>query len=279
MHVHFLDPYRPRSSPVHAVDGRLKFLLTVAFILTVSLTPVAAWPVYVLLFALILSVEILSGLGIGYVLKRAWLAFPFVLAALPVIFTNGKTVLFVFPLGPWTLSVFAEGLARFISLALKSWLSVQAAIIMAASTPFPELLQAMRAVGVPRLLVSMFGMMWRYIFVLVDEALRLMRARAARSGSKGHRPVAPTFGQRKRQVREGGSLLWRARVTGGMAGNLFLRAFERSDRIYVAMLSRGYDGEVRVLPVAPMSGRALATLLAGFAVLVLLLSFGILFWG
>ena len=276
MHIHFLDPYRPRTSPVHALDGRVKFVLTVTFILTTSLTPVAAWPVYVLLFAMILSVEILSGLGVGYVLKRALLVLPFVLAAVPVIFTNGKSVLLAFSIGSWTLSVYAEGLARFVSLALKSWLSVQAAIVMAASTPFPELLQAMRAVGIPRLLVSMFGMMWRYTFVLVDEAVRLMRARAARSGqwteSSCRQAQSATAGS-------GGSVFWRARVTGGMAGNLFLRAFERSDRIYVAMLSRGYDGEVRLLPLPPMTGPTWAVLLAGLVVLGLLLSFGILIWG
>jgi cobalt/nickel transport system permease protein len=268
MHVHFLDPYRPRTSPIHALDGRVKFVLTVAFILTASLAPVAAWPIYVLLFAVILSVEILSGLGIGYVLKRAMLALPFVLAAFPVIFTSGKTALFSFSIGAWTLTAHAEGLERFVSVALKSWLSVQAAIVMAASTPFPELLQAMRAVGIPRLLVGMFGMMWRYTFVLVDEALRLMRARAARSGQSG-----------EVDHKTGRSVIWRARVTGGMAGNLFLRAFERSDRIYVAMLSRGYDGEVRLLPLLPMTGATWAVLLAGLALLGLLLSFGILFWG
>ena len=268
MHVHFLDPYRPRTSPVHALDGRVKFVLTVAFILTVSLTPVDAWPVYVLLFALILSLEILSGLGVWYVLKRTLLALPFVLAAFPVIFTSGRTALFSFPIGSWSLTAHAEGLGRFISVALKSWLSVQAAILMAASTPFPELLQAMRAVGIPRLLVSMFGMMWRYIFVLVDEALRLIRARAARSGHSG-----------EVDQKTGGSVIWRARVTGGMAGNLFLRAFERSDRIYVAMLSRGYDGDVRLLPLPPMTGATWTTLLAGLVLLALLLFFGILFWG
>jgi cobalt/nickel transport system permease protein len=268
MHIHFIDPYRPRTSPVHALDGRAKFVLTVAFILTVSLTPVAAWPVYILLFALILSVEILSGLGIGYVLKRSLLALPFVLAAFPVIFTNGETALFSFSIGPWTLLAHAEGMARFVSVALKSWLSVQAAIVMASSTPFPELLQAMRAVGIPRLLVGMFGLMWRYLFVLVDEALRLMRARAARSGHS-----------MQSGRRYGGSVLWRAGVTGGMAGNLFLRAFERSDRIYFAMLSRGYDGEVRLLPLPPMTGATRGALVAGLALLGLLLSCGILFWG
>jgi cobalt/nickel transport system permease protein len=268
MHIHFLDPYRPRISPVHALDGRVKFVLTAAFILTTSLTPVAAWPVYILLFAIILSVEILSGLGVGFVLKRAMLALPFALAAFPVIFTNGEKALLSFSIGPWTLTAHAEGLARFVSVVLKSWLSVQAAVVMAASTPFPELLQAMRAVGIPRLLVGMFGLMWRYLFVMVDEALRLMRARTARSGQSTLAGGKP-----------GGSVLWRARVTGGMAGNLFLRAFERSDHIYVAMLSRGYDGEVRLLPLAPLDRTTRFGLAAGLALLGLLLSFGILFWG
>jgi cobalt/nickel transport system permease protein len=268
MHIHFLDPYRPLTSPIHAMDGRAKFVLTVAFILTVSLTPVSAWPVYILLFTVLLSIEILSGLGIGYVLKRASLALPFVLAALPVLFTMRGQTLFSVPIGSWTLSASVEGLERFASIALKSWLSVQAAIVLSACTPFPELLQAMRAVGIPRLLVGMFGLMWRYLFVLVDEALRMLRARAARSGQ--------VAGMGKKA---GGSVVWRARVTGGMAGSLFLRGFERSDRIYVAMLSRGYDGEVRSLPLPPFTGRGWLVLASGLAFLGLLLLFGIFFWG
>ena len=182
MHVHFLDPYRPRRSPIHRLDPRVKLVLTLAFILTVRAHPAGAWPVYILLFALILSVEVLSELGVAYVLKRAALALPFVLAALPVIFTTPGAALFSLSLGPWTLTASLPGLERFISIALKSWISVQAAIVLAATTPFPDLLVAMRAVRIPRLLVAIFGLMWRYLFVLVDEALRLLRARAARSG-------------------------------------------------------------------------------------------------
>jgi cobalt/nickel transport system permease protein len=260
LHVHFLDPYHHRSSPVHQLDPRVKLLLSLAFILTCALTPPGAWPVYILLLAVVLSVEILSDLGISYVLKRSLLALPFILAALPLIFTAGGNPLASFSIGPWTLSVSQPGLERFISIALKSWISVQAAVVLAASTPFPALLAAMRAIYIPRLLVAIFGLMWRYLFVLADEALRLMRARAARSGQ------ADTSA-----ARTGGSLAWRARVTGGMAGNLFLRAFERSDRIYMAMLSRGYDGEVRTIPLPRLSGSQVAILTAGFLVLALLL--------
>jgi cobalt/nickel transport system permease protein len=146
---------------------------------------------------------------------------------------------------------------------------------MAAATPFPELLQAMRAVGIPRLLVAMFGLTWRYLFVLVDEALRLIRARAARSGVSSS--TSPSTSLRTKG--EGGGIIWRAQVAGGMAGSLFLRGFERSDRIYTAMLSRGYDGEVRVMPLPALSGVSKLVLLAGLLFLGILLLFGILFWG
>lgn len=260
MHIHFLDPYQPGFSPLHRLDARVKFILTLAFILTVALVPTGAWPVYILLLSIVLAIELLSELGIVYVFKRAVLALPFVLAALPVIFTLDGPILMNFPLRPWTLPVTQPGLERFASIALKSWISVQAAILLAAATPFPDLLVAMRAVRVPRLLVAIFGLMWRYLFVLADEALRLMRARAARSGHSD-----------QPGLNSGGRLTWRAQVAGGMAGSLFLRAFERSDRIYTAMVSRGYDGEVRAAPLPPIPVSGWLILSSTLTILVSLL--------
>jgi len=260
LHVHFLDSYHHRSSPVHQLDPRVKLVLSLAFILTSALTPPGAWPVYILLLSMVVSVEILSELGIKYVQKRSLMALPFILAAFPVIFTFSGEPLASFSIGPWTLTATQPGVERFISIALKSWISVQAAVVLAGSTPFPALLAAMRAIRIPRLLVAIFGLMWRYLFVLADEALRLMRARAARSGQSAA-PGAKT----------GGSLAWRARVTGGMAGSLFLRALERSDRIYMAMVSRGYDGEVRTIPLPGLNGMQITILALGLFALALLL--------
>lgn len=236
MHVHYQDPYRPGSSLIHALDARVKFLVTIAFILTVALIPPGIWPVYILLLSLIISVEILSEVGVVYVQRRAILALPFMLAAIPIIFTLQGAPIFTLTLGSWTLTVTQTGMERFISIAFKSWTSVQAAIVLTGTTPFPDLLLAMRSVKVPRMLVTIFGMMWRYLFVLGDETLRMMRARASRSGQSD----TPGF-------KTGGSIIWRAHVTGGMAGSLFIRALERSDRIYMAMVARGYDGDVRSL--------------------------------
>ncbi len=264
---YFLDPYRPRAGVVHGLDPRVKLGLTLAFIVTTALTPPGAWPVYIVLCALALATALLSELGVGYVLKRALFALPFALAALPVLFTTAGAPLLTLP--PFALTLTAAGLARFTGIALKSWLSVQMAVILVGSTHFPDLLLAMRALKIPRLLAAIVGLMWRYLFVLADEALRLLRARESRS--------AVPFEAYGRRV--GGRLLWRARVAGGMVGNLFLRAFDRADRIYAAMLARGYDGDVRALPRPPLRAGQWAVLGSGLALLALLALAGLLWWG
>jgi cobalt/nickel transport system permease protein len=145
---------------------------------------------------------------------------------------------------------------------------VQAAILLAGTHNLSELLLAMRALRFPRLLVAVMGLMWRYLYLIVDEAARLMRARQARSGEAA-----------SEQGKKGGTVVWRAKVTGGMAGSLLLRSFERSERVYAAMLARGYDGEVRSLPVPGISTIHRRVLWTGLAVLVVLLLFGILLGG
>lgn len=260
MHIHFLDSYREGESPIHRLDPRIKLVLTLAFILATALTPMGVWPVYILLFALVLSVEIISELGVWRVLKRSSLALPFMLAALPLIFNTGTDKLFAFPIGIGELTVFGEGLERFLSIVVRSWLSVQMAIVMASTTPFPDLLIAMRGIRIPRLLVAIFGLMWRYLFVMADEAGRLLRARESRSGDSG-----------QPGLKVGGSIPWRARTTGGMAGSLFLRSLERGDRIHSAMAARGYNGEIKSLPLPAIPSVQWAILAGGIVLLGLLL--------
>jgi len=241
IHIHALDAYRPRASLIHRLDARVKLALALLFIVAAALTPDGAWPAYALLAGLALGVIVSSRLGIISVQRRVAVALPFALAAMTVAFTTpGRPLLATTVLGR-ELALTDAGLARFVSILLKSYLSVQMAVVLTASTPFPTLLQAMRGLGLPKALVAIAGFTYRYAFVIGDEALRLLRARAARSSvlslPKGDAPGG----------RRGGSVLWRARVTGGMAGSLFLRSIERSERIYDAMLSRGYDGEARSL--------------------------------
>ncbi len=236
MHLHALDTYQPGESPVHRLDPRVKLVLTVLFILTAALTPDRAWLTFGLLEALILAAILTSRVGLGLVQKRTALALPFLLAALTTVFARPGDIdegqILSLPGTSWAVS--EAGLWRFLSIAVRSYLSVQAAVLLAATTQFPDLLWGMRALKVPRILVAVGGFLYRYLFVLADEARRMMQAREARSAVLG-------------SGRGGRSVAWRARVTGAMAGTLFLRAYERSERIWAAMVARGYDGEVRML--------------------------------
>lgn len=261
-----IDPYRAISSPVHRLDARVKFPLSLAFILTCSLVPHGSWVVFPLLLSISLSAAISSHLGVGYVLKRSMWTLPFVLATFPLIFTFDGTSIGSIQFLYWDLTISFDGLERFVSIVFKSWLSVQVAIILVSTTPFPQILHALRWLRVPKLLVAVIGLMWRYIFVMAGEANRLLRAREARSGKVAGYP-------------NGGKVAWRARVAGGMAGNLFLRSLERSDRVYAAMLSRGYDGEVRLLVEPPLGGDQLFQLFSGIGLFSLIIILGFLLGG
>jgi len=83
------------------------------------------------------------------------------------------------PVLSWQLTLSDAGLVRFVSILLKSWFSVQVAVVLTASTSFPALLGAVRSLRMPEVLVAIAGFTYRYIFVIADEVLRLMRARAA----------------------------------------------------------------------------------------------------
>ena len=241
MHVHALDVYSSGESAVHCLDARVKLVLTVGFIMSAALVPEGAWTAYGTLAAVAVLVVWASHLGVGFVQRRATVVLPFALAAVAVVFsTPGPAVLIVPVLGR-ELNVTSSGLTRFASILFKSWLSVQMAVVLTASTRFPDLLRAMRDVGLPKVMVSVAGFAYRYIFVIGDEVLRMIRARAARSGAL--------------EGRGGGSIFWRAQVTGGMAGSLFLRSIERSERVYDAMVARGYDGEVRSLRPPALESR------------------------
>jgi cobalt/nickel transport system permease protein len=230
--VPFDERYLAGESAIHATDARVKLPATLAYIFAVTLTPVGHWLALGLLALPLAAALALSRLSLLVVLRRSALALPFLLAAVPLLFTKEGDALFSLPLLGWTAS--QEGLEAVLSILAKSWLSVMAAVILTATTPAVELLRSMRALGVPRLLVATVNFMYRYLFVIGEEALRLMRARDSRSaclpGQKG-----------------GGRLGWRAKVLGNMVGSLFLRSYERGERVYAAMQARGYDGEPRFL--------------------------------
>lgn len=231
-----LDRYRDGNSPVHDLDPRVKVMVTLAFILSNALLPDGAWSAFASAFLLVMAVSVLAGLGIWFAPVRSLVALPFVLVAVTVVFSRAGNPIGSWEVGPWTLTATDSGLIRFASILARSWLSVQMAILLTATTRFPDLMHALHHLKVPRLLVATISFMVRYLYVIVDEAQRLIRARQSRSARRESTEGTPG--------RVGGTLAWRAKVTGSMVGQLFLRSYERSERVYSAMLARGYRGEI-----------------------------------
>ena len=255
-----LDRYVPGASVIHRADPVVKLLATLGFIVVVATVPPGAWAAFAMLYGVVWTAVLLSGIGPLRILRRSMLVLPFILLPLPSMFTKPGEPLFDVPLGVFTLTATDSGAVFVASVMLKSWASVTAAALYTATTPFLTTLETLRTLRVPAVLVAIVSFMYRYLFLLVDEAERLIRARAARCGV----PMESAG-------RTGGGIRWRAGVAGGMAGSLFVRTYERSERVYFAMLARGFDGS---LPAPRRTPSRLPSLAVGAGALSLLVLLG-----
>jgi cobalt/nickel transport system permease protein len=236
-----IERYQSGSSYLHRMDARIKLIVALLLIIGIVITPDDAFAAYPLLWSVVASLILLGEVGLWRLSRLAMLGFPFALAAVTLTFTTpGDSLLQI-----GQFSITDAGSIRFAAILVKSWLAVQVALLLSMTTHPTDLLWALHWLRVPAVLVQIIQFMYRYLFTLREEAERLSRARTARSGSlPGHAA--------------GGSLLWRAQVAGHMIGSLFVRSYERSERIYAAMLARGYDGDLRVLNAPPITLRAVA---------------------
>ena len=238
MHFDAFDRYHESESFIHRLDPRVKVAVTVAFILSNALLPDGAWIAFGFSWLFLLLANALSNLGIAFTFKRSLIALPFALIAITVLFSIPGKPLTTFHFLMWDLTITDMGLLRFVSILIRSWLSVQMAILLVATARFPDIIHALEHLRVPSILTTIIAFLYRYLFVLADEVFRLLRARESRSAASA--VAAP--GQRS-----GRSALWRAGIAGHMAGQLFLRSYERSDRVYNAMLARGYAGHLMTI--------------------------------
>jgi len=234
VHIDAFDRYQHGESLVHRLDPRLKIIIAVAYVVSNSLLPDGAWEAFFAAWLFLLAANVAANLGAGFTLRRSLVALPFAVAAVTVLFLPVGEPLFGIRIGGHELAVTDAGLLRFSSIIIRTWLSIQMAILLVSVTQFPDLIHGLEHLRVPKILTTVLAFLYRYLFVLTDEVLRLSRARQARSAGAPGRQA-------------GRDVTWRARVTGNMAGQLFLRSYERSDRIYQAMLARGYQGNLRTM--------------------------------
>jgi len=258
--------YTPGSGVIHRMDARVKVVWVFAFILLLNLSRLNAWRVYLLFLALVTFLIRYEKVNGKTILRRTVIFTPFLLAVVPLIFF-GPTPRGMIQIGPdWRIPYSPEGFTRVINIIIRSSISILAVLTLMTTTRFSDQLVAFRQLKLPKLLVAITGLMWRYLFIISDEATALLRARASRSGlpARGRRAV--------------GAILWQAGVAGGMVGSLFVRSLERSERIYAAMLSRGYTGDLPVEGSVPLARSDRRLLITGFGLLLLLYTLGNQLW-
>lgn len=224
----FVDEYSGLDSFVHRLDPRTKLLGSLALVLAVVLTTPGNWKLLAVYLCVITGLLLLSRLPPVYVLRRSLVVFPFVImVAVFIPFFKQGQVAASYDMGAWHIAVTYEGLAVLVNTVVKSWLCILCLIILSSSTKFERLLQGMYWLKVPHVLVQVISFMYRYMFVIADQAMRMQMARDSRNFGNNHRDIF--------------------RIMGNMVGTLFIRSYERAERIYAAMLSRGYNGEISVV--------------------------------
>ena len=211
-------------SVVHRAPAHVKILLLLAFVLTVVATPRDWYPVFGGYLVLLLGVVIASRVPLRYLLPRMVLEVPFlVFAALIPFVAEGPRV--VVPLvGGLDLSLSESGLVAAWGLAVKGTLGVLASLTLAATTEPTEVLRGLQRLRMPDLLVQIMTFMVRYLDVVAADLGRMITAMK----SRGVDPRSPRH--------------WPALAR--TLGALFVRSYERGERVHLAMLSRGYDGRL-----------------------------------
>lgn len=245
-------------SPIAAYDGRVTTWLALSFVFTLAWLPSGAWDALIIAALALWFVIGWKRIGLWTIWRRSLVAWPFALAALTLAIAHPGEPVVQFTIGSQTITATDTGITAAATVMIKSWLSVQAVVALIATTHFNELLTALAALRLPPVLILIIGMAYRYLFILQEEALRMLRARDSRS--------AALPGQRA-----GRNVFWRATITGRMVGTLFIRAYERSERIYAAMLARGYDGRPVIATQPPLRHTDYLALIGGGIVCVSLI--------
>ncbi len=246
------------AEPTAADDGRVKTWLALGFIFTLAWLPAGAWDALIIAALVLWFVIGWKRIGLWMIWRRSLIAWPFALAALTLAIARPGAPVFQFTIGGQAITATDAGMVAATTVMAKSWLSVQAMLALIATTHVSELLTALAALRLPPVLILILGMAYRYLFVLQEEALRMLRARDSRSASLPGQPA-------------GRNLFWRVTITGRMVGTLFIRAYERSERIYAAMLARGYDGRPVLATHSPLRNTDYLALIGGGIVCVSLI--------
>ncbi|HEY3260061.1 MAG TPA: cobalt ECF transporter T component CbiQ [Pseudonocardiaceae bacterium] len=225
-HVHPL--YRPGDSAVHLLPPQVKIVAALLAVLAVVATPREVPPAFAAQLLVLLAIWRIAGIPTRWFATRAVIELPFVVLAVLLPFAGGTPRVPV--LG---LSLSVGGLYAAFNILAKGTLGVLVSLTLAGTTPLRDLVLGLQRLRAPAIVTTIATLMLRYLDVIAGEARRMRLARL----SRGHDP----------------RFLVQAGATARGLGSLFIRSYQRGERVHLAMLSRGWTG------VLPGSGHAAST--------------------
>jgi cobalt/nickel transport system permease protein len=206
----------------HLLPSHLKILAVLAFISVSVSTPITRWPAFIAFFLLLVATAYASKIPLLLLFKRALIEIPFIFfAILMPFFGTGER----FEIAG--IELYREGLLAGTSIVVKGTLGVLAAVILSTTTTAREILRGLERLKLPAVMVQIASFMLRYVNVISDEMERMKVARESRGF------IAT------------GIKHWKVIATSAAA--LFIRSYERGERVHLAMLSRGFDGNLPTL--------------------------------
>jgi cobalt/nickel transport system permease protein len=252
MHHAYLDKYANGDSFFHRLDGRVKFMAAVIYTAGVLSLPKDAPAVVVCYAVAPFAILVWSGIPLWFVCRRILAVCPFVLILALSCPLYDKT--------PYVLSIGAKefsltvGWLRCIAILVKFVVTMLTLFALVCTTRFAELLAGLEKMKVPRILVIQLSMLYRYLFVLVDRVHHILRARNTRK--------LRNLGFRRE-----------TEVAAAMAGSLFIRSIETSQKIHIAMQARGFCGQFHSIRTMKITRRD------GFFIAAVIIFLGLIQWG
>jgi len=249
---HHRPLYRPASTPLHRALPECKLVATVAFVFAVVATPREAFWAFAVFGCTVVALSLAAGVPLPTLGRRLALETPFVAFAvlLPLVASGPRVDVLGF-----SLSV--AGLWGSWNIVVKATIGLAATTVLISTTSVPDLLRGLERLRLPRLMVAIATFMVRYGEVITGEMRTMRIARVSRGYD--------------------GRWLWQARAVASSAGTLFIRSYERGERVHLAMISRGFNGTLPVFDdkTASIGDWARALLLPAFAALVAVLAWGL----
>jgi cobalt/nickel transport system permease protein len=206
LHHVVIDRWSRRASPLHSREPRTKLIALAVFLATVATTPGASPWAAAGYLSLLAAAVVIAHLPFRGMFARAAMVLPFSAALAVVSWLSGDP-------------------QRAVTLAAKSYLSALAVLLLVATTPLERLMRAMEGLGAPRLIVLVVQFLYRYLFVISEQAQHMRVASACRAPLKSGLLGGLRF-----------------RAAAGAAGILFARSYARAEGIHRAMLARGFEG-------------------------------------